>query len=151
MSNSFHSKWHKHNHHTIKESGSTEIDASHDPIASMEDPFQGDFHLRNGSIVTEAINLPLFGVSDYDGGACIVTYACAFDSFEAAPVPVCSLCVEGMTSNVRMLQIHIITVEHGYFEYKIMDSGGYLDYPNSEGIRVSYLVNGKLGANCDTN
>lgn len=43
MSNRFHNKWHRHNHHTYP--APNEPDSSHDPIASPADPFKGDFVL----------------------------------------------------------------------------------------------------------
>jgi hypothetical protein len=43
MSNRFHSKYHRHNHHTINTEDSRYPDAGHDPIASPESPFLGDF------------------------------------------------------------------------------------------------------------
>jgi hypothetical protein len=45
--NRFHSKYHRSNHHTS--TNSTNPDAGHDPIASNEYPFQGDF-VVNGNI-----------------------------------------------------------------------------------------------------
>ena len=47
MSNRFHSKWHRHNHHTNPVAA--EPDSGHDPIASPEDPFQGSF-IINGMV-----------------------------------------------------------------------------------------------------
>ena len=44
MSNRFHSKFHRQNHHTY--ANEYNADASHDPIASKEQPFQGDFVLQ---------------------------------------------------------------------------------------------------------
>lgn len=41
MSNRFHSKYHRHNHHTY--TNVSNADAGHDPIASSASPFQGDF------------------------------------------------------------------------------------------------------------
>jgi len=41
MNNRFHSKYHRHNHHTYTDP--TIPDAGHDPIASPESPFLGDF------------------------------------------------------------------------------------------------------------
>lgn len=41
--NRFHNKYHRHNHHTIPFPG--EPDSAHDPIASPDDPFRGDFHV----------------------------------------------------------------------------------------------------------
>lgn len=41
--NRFHNKYHRHNHHTNP--SPNEPDSSHDPIASPEDPFRGDFHI----------------------------------------------------------------------------------------------------------
>ena len=43
MSNRFHSKFHRQNHHTY--TSGTNPDAGHDPIASREQPFRGDFVL----------------------------------------------------------------------------------------------------------
>ncbi|NBX77714.1 MAG: hypothetical protein EBQ92_14295 [Proteobacteria bacterium] len=47
MSNRFHSKFHRKNHHTY--SNYLNPDSGHDPIASREQPFQGDFIL-SGSL-----------------------------------------------------------------------------------------------------
>jgi hypothetical protein len=49
MSNRFHNKYHRHNHHTTPISDLRYPDASHDPIASHESPFLGDFVL-NGTL-----------------------------------------------------------------------------------------------------
>lgn len=46
MSNRFHSKFHRSNHHTYTNSANP--DAGHDPIASPENPFKGDFVLQGG-------------------------------------------------------------------------------------------------------
>ena len=43
MSNRFHSKYHRHNHHSTSVSDVRYPDASHDPIASHNSPFLGDF------------------------------------------------------------------------------------------------------------
>lgn len=45
--NRFHSKYHRSNHHTAV--NNTNPDAGHDPIASHDYPFQGDF-VVNGNI-----------------------------------------------------------------------------------------------------
>jgi hypothetical protein len=45
MSSRFHSKYHRHNHHTVKTDDPRYPDASHDPIASPESPFLGPFVL----------------------------------------------------------------------------------------------------------
>jgi hypothetical protein len=44
MSNRFHSKYHRQNHHTY--GNIVNADSSHDPIATNEQPFQGDFVLQ---------------------------------------------------------------------------------------------------------
>jgi hypothetical protein len=44
MSNRFHNKWHRKNHHTY--GNLTNPDAAHDPIASPDQPFLGDFSLQ---------------------------------------------------------------------------------------------------------
>lgn len=62
--NRFHSKFHRKNHHT-----NTDLynpDAGHDPIASSEAPFQGNFFLNgslsaSGSITLTDINIPSQG------------------------------------------------------------------------------------------
>lgn len=43
MSNRFHSKYHRHNHHTYSVDDPRYPDAGHDPIASPDSPFLGDF------------------------------------------------------------------------------------------------------------
>jgi hypothetical protein len=49
MSSRFHNKYHRHNHHTTAVNDPRYPDASHDPIASHDSPFQGDFVL-NGTL-----------------------------------------------------------------------------------------------------
>lgn len=44
MSNRFHNKWHRKNHHTY--GNASNPDASHDPIASQDQPFMGEFSLQ---------------------------------------------------------------------------------------------------------
>ena len=51
MSNRFHSKYHRKNHHTY--GNVTNPEASHDPIASPSHPFLGDFSLQ-GSLCAVA-------------------------------------------------------------------------------------------------
>lgn len=48
MSNRFHSKYHRHNHHTEPINDPRYPDASHDPIASPDYPFLGDFVMYGG-------------------------------------------------------------------------------------------------------
>ena len=43
MSSRFHNKYHRHNHHTTGIVDPRYPDASHDPIASPDSPFLGDF------------------------------------------------------------------------------------------------------------
>lgn len=43
MSSRFHNKYHRHNHHTTGIVDPRYPDAAHDPIASAESPFLGDF------------------------------------------------------------------------------------------------------------
>lgn len=49
MSSRLHNKWHRHNHHTNPTADVNLPDSGHDPIASPDSPFQGDFIL-NGSL-----------------------------------------------------------------------------------------------------
>jgi hypothetical protein len=49
MSSRLHNKWHRHNHHTKSTPDPALPDSGHDPIASPDSPFQGDFVL-NGSL-----------------------------------------------------------------------------------------------------
>jgi hypothetical protein len=48
MSSRFHNKFHRHNHHTTSNNDSRYPDASHDPIASPDAPFQGTFVTAGG-------------------------------------------------------------------------------------------------------
>jgi hypothetical protein len=64
MSNRFHSKYHRQNHHTIPSPSNP--DSSHDPIASYDNPFQGDFVL-NGTLSSSG-NLNIAGgITTYAG------------------------------------------------------------------------------------
>ncbi len=49
MSNRFHNKFHRHNHHTRSTEGYP--DSSFDPIASRTSPFQGEFYI-DGDVTT---------------------------------------------------------------------------------------------------
>lgn len=61
MSNRLHNKWHRHNHHTNYTPN--EPDSAHDPIASPDDPFQGDF-VVNGLISSNNVIYASGGNSD---------------------------------------------------------------------------------------
>ena len=41
--NRFHNKYHRHNHHSLPTAG--EPDSAHDPIATKDSPFKGEFHV----------------------------------------------------------------------------------------------------------
>jgi hypothetical protein len=58
MSNQFHSKYHRHNHHTNPTIG--ESDSATDPIASPADPFQGDFIINGGLSATSLTAVDIF-------------------------------------------------------------------------------------------
>jgi hypothetical protein len=45
MSSRFHNKYHRHNHHTLATNDPRYPDASHDPIASYNSPFLGNFYM----------------------------------------------------------------------------------------------------------
>ncbi len=62
MSSRFHNKFHRHNHHTTG-TDPQYPDASHDPIASPESPFQGDFVL-NGSLSSAGVVTGDFNFND---------------------------------------------------------------------------------------
>ena len=52
MSNRFHNKFHRHNHHTEPtDRGGQYPDSAYDPIASPEAPFRGEFYV-DGNITT---------------------------------------------------------------------------------------------------
>jgi hypothetical protein len=53
--NRFHNKYHRHNHHSFPTAG--EPDSAHDPIASKDSPFKGEFHVDGAlSAVSGSIN-----------------------------------------------------------------------------------------------
>jgi hypothetical protein len=56
MSSRFHNKWHRHNHHTNPTNDARYPDSSHDPIASEDSPFQGNFYL-NGTLIADNISV----------------------------------------------------------------------------------------------
>ncbi len=55
MSNRFHNKYHRHNHHTRAIQDIRFPDANHDPIASYESPFLGDFILNGMLSATDGV------------------------------------------------------------------------------------------------
>jgi hypothetical protein len=56
MSTLTHPKFHRHNHHTVSVSAFAYPDSAHDPIASYDNPFQGDF-VCDSKIVSNDENL----------------------------------------------------------------------------------------------
>lgn len=66
--NRFHSKFHRKNHHTNPDPNNP--DAGHDPIASQNAPFQGDFFLNgslsaSGGFTIPSLSLP--SITDFGG------------------------------------------------------------------------------------
>jgi hypothetical protein len=57
MSSRFHNKYHRHNHHTLSIEDPRYPDAGHDPIASPDSPFLGDFVMR-GSLSATVVPIP---------------------------------------------------------------------------------------------
>lgn len=89
MSNRFHSKYHRQNHHTY--GNLTNPDAGHDPIASFENPFLGDFVLKGGlsavvptnSAYAAAFFGPVgIGTSTPNTDLTVVGSICATENFE---------------------------------------------------------------------
>lgn len=57
MSNRFHNKFHRQNHHSKRTSKNNAFnDASYDPIASYEEPFQGEFFSEGDILTTENLS-----------------------------------------------------------------------------------------------
>jgi hypothetical protein len=71
MSNRFHNKWHRRNHHTY--GNNSNPDAGHDPIASPQQPFLGDFSL-SGSLSAVA-PLSAFAAYLYTNNTGLCAYA----------------------------------------------------------------------------
>ena len=61
MSNRWHSKYHRHNHHTL--STANELDSSHDPIAAPDDPFLGSFVIQSSGYHPLSGNTQSLGLS----------------------------------------------------------------------------------------
>ena len=67
MSNRFHNKFHRQNHHSkVTDKNQDYTDASYDPIASFDAPFQGEFY-GNGDIITTENLSALSSVYANDG------------------------------------------------------------------------------------
>jgi hypothetical protein len=62
MSNRFHNKFHRQNHHSIPTAGYP--DSSLDPIASYEQPFQGEFYSQGNIITTENLSALKYSYSN---------------------------------------------------------------------------------------
>ena len=71
--NRFHNKYHRHNHHSLPTAG--EPDSAHDPIASKDSPFKGEFHVDGAlSAVSASVkdlsvtnNLTVSGKATFEG------------------------------------------------------------------------------------
>jgi hypothetical protein len=62
MSSRFHNKWHRHNHHTDPIDDPRYPDSSHDPIASADSPFQGNFTL-NGTLSAKGLDVTSLNIA----------------------------------------------------------------------------------------
>lgn len=71
MSNRFHNKWHRRNHHTY--GNESNPDAGHDPIASQQQPFLGEFVL-SGSLSATA-PLSAYAAFLYSNNTALCAYA----------------------------------------------------------------------------
>lgn len=71
MSSRFHNKWHRHNHHTDPIGDTRYPDSAHDPIASSDSPFQGDFFTDDG-IVFKSPNGTRYRVTIDNGGSFVI-------------------------------------------------------------------------------
>ena len=71
MSNRFHNKWHRRNHHTY--GNASNPDAGHDPIASQQQPFLGEFVL-SGSLSATA-PLSAFAAFLYSNNTALCAFA----------------------------------------------------------------------------
>jgi len=58
MSSRFHNKFHRHNHHTNATIDPNLPDSGHDPIASPDSPFQGDFVMNGALSATQSSSKP---------------------------------------------------------------------------------------------
>ena len=56
MSNRFHNKFHRVNHHSVSSPDPKFPDAGYDPIASFESPFQGEFYSEGDVITTKNLS-----------------------------------------------------------------------------------------------
>ena len=71
MSNRFHTKWHRRNHHTY--GNSSNPDASFDPIASPAQPFLGDFSIQGA--ISAVAPASAYGVYIYTNNTALCAYA----------------------------------------------------------------------------
>lgn len=94
MSNRFHSKYHRHNHHTVNTEDPRYPDAGHDPIASPESPFLGDFFMLG---TLSAVGTPKF--SEYIAKPAGVFYAEETALIAQAPLSGVAFVADG---NVRI-------------------------------------------------
>jgi hypothetical protein len=64
MSNRFHNKWHRHNHHTAN---GNEPDGGYDPIASHADPWKGDLVISPDGSTLSARDIRVTTISPFSG------------------------------------------------------------------------------------
>lgn len=122
MSSRLHSKYHRHNHHTITLLDPRYPDASHDPIASHQSPFQGDFVMSGtlSAIPLEQSNLAIRA----EGIVSAKTIKTDEISFTGDILTTFS---EPVTATGEFLIIRIQGEQRGI---RLWDSGKIRSYPN---------------------
>jgi hypothetical protein len=134
MSNRFHSKYHRQNHHTY--GNLTNPDAGHDPIASFDNPFLGDFVLKGGLsavVPTNSAYAATFfgpvgiGTSTPNTELTVVGSVCATENFEVKN----NIIIGGMLSSTSpqlVFNSGICSYNDSYFSNNIEVFGNQMIY-----------------------
>jgi hypothetical protein len=109
MSNRFHAKYHRKNHHTY--GNATNPEASHDPIASPEQPFLGDFSLQ-GSLCAVAPASAFAGYF-YSNNTALCAIAGNRGLFVRGLNPTTSVGIESFSLNIPLSTAYGRNLLHG--------------------------------------
>lgn len=158
MSNRFHNKYHRHNHHTAPTS--IDVDSALDPIASPEFPYLGEFHLSGDLVVLDDYSISASSaiVADISGNSIVANeiYVDALNSQSGSAISadnnidIGSNIIANLTLD-KLTNVVISTPTAGQFLY--YDGNNWINSSLGVALRPRYVsfTSGSLPLNVQIN
>jgi len=96
MSNRYHNMWHRHNHHT--DPTINEANSSHDPIASHNDPFDGDFVINPDGSALSAKDISTNTIIPFSGTIINFPYSVLMDNLTTKEIVLTDSTIYALTA-----------------------------------------------------